>query len=81
MLRRDFTVNALMYDPFSQLLFDYTGGLADCAKQRLQCCGDPLKSFKEDPARMLRAVRLCSRTGNTQISAALCSHPKMSLDS
>lgn len=76
MLRRDFTVNALMYDPFSQLLFDYTGGLADCAKQRLQCCGDPLKSFKEDPARMLRAVRLCSRTGNTQNHCSFVFTPK-----
>ena len=54
---RDFTVNALMYDPFNHLLFDYMGGLRDCQKQRLHTIREPLESFAEDPPRMLRAVR------------------------
>lgn len=67
MRRRDFTINALMYDPFNHLLFDATGGMADCAKQLLQCCQDPYSSFTDDPVRMLRAVRFCSRVGITQL--------------
>lgn len=63
MQRRDFTVNAIMYDPFSHLLFDYVGGVADCGKRCLRTCKDPSKSFDEDPARVLRAVRLAARCG------------------
>ena len=63
---RDFTVNALMYDPFNHLLFDYMGGLRDCQKQRLHTIREPLESFAEDPPRMLRAVRLSARTGELQ---------------
>lgn len=63
MRQRDFTVNAIMYDPFSHLLFDYMGGVADCTRRRLQCCKDPNESFQEDPHRMLRAVRLAGRCG------------------
>ena len=63
MQQRDFTLNAMMYDPFSHLLFDYVGGMADCSKRRLQCCKDPNESFQEDAPRMLRAVRLAARCG------------------
>lgn len=63
MQSRDFTVNALMYDPFSHLLFDYVGGMQDCQKRRLRCIKEPAQSFAEDPARMLRAVRLSTRIG------------------
>ena len=63
MQQRDFTLNAIMYDPFSHLLFDYMGGISDCSKRRLQCCKDPNESFQEDPHRMLRAVRLAGRCG------------------
>ncbi|KAA6424894.1 MAG: polynucleotide adenylyltransferase family, partial [Trebouxia sp. A1-2] len=63
MQSRDFTVNALMYDPFSHLLFDYVGGMQDCQKRRLRCIKEPAQSFAEDLARMLRAVRLSTRTG------------------
>ena len=61
--QRDFTVNSIMYDPFSHLLFDYTGGMADCNKQRLHTCKPPWESFEEDPVRMLRGVRLAARCG------------------
>jgi len=72
MQSRDFTVNALMYDPFSHLLFDYVGGMQDCQKRRLHCINEPLQSFAEDLARMLRAVRLSIRTGKTHAMSLWC---------
>ncbi|KAK9790558.1 hypothetical protein WJX73_003709 [Symbiochloris irregularis] len=60
---RDFTINALMYDPFSGLLYDYMGGVADCQQRVLRCIGEPVASFEDDPARMLRAVRHAGRAG------------------
>ncbi len=74
MQSRDFTVNALMYDPFSHLLFDYVGGMQDCQKRRLRCIKEPAQSFAEDLARMLRAVRLSTRTGNTHAMSLSCEH-------
>ncbi|KAL3143733.1 hypothetical protein ABBQ32_003567 [Trebouxia sp. C0010 RCD-2024] len=77
MRQRDFTVNAIMYDPFSHLLFDYMGGVADCTRRRLQCCKDPNESFQEDPHRMLRAVRLAGRCDlriSVEVEAAMRTH-------
>jgi hypothetical protein len=62
--RRDFTVNALFLDPFSWILYDYTSGVRDCQKRVLRCIADPESSFAEDPARILRAVRHASRSGD-----------------
>ncbi|MBR1608985.1 MAG: hypothetical protein IJ678_05145, partial [Kiritimatiellae bacterium] len=62
-LRRDFTVNALFYDPDGDRVIDYVGGLRDLHKKTLRCIGDPNVRFREDPVRMLRAVRLSSRLG------------------
>ena len=59
--RRDFTVNALFYDVTSSKIIDYTGGLRDVAKKVLRCIGDPNIRFREDPVRMLRAIRLSAR--------------------
>lgn len=59
--RRDFTVNALFYDIASAQVIDYTGGLRDLAKGVLRSIGDPNIRFREDPVRMLRAVRLSAR--------------------
>ena len=64
-LRRDFTVNALFYDPDEDRVIDYVGGLRDLRKRTLRCIGDPNVRFREDPVRMLRAVRLSSRLGFT----------------
>jgi poly(A) polymerase len=58
--RRDFTVNALFYDPVSQEVWDYHGGVADLRKRRLRMIGDPLLRYREDPVRMLRAVRFAA---------------------
>ena len=60
-MRRDFTVNALFYDITSSKIIDYTGGLRDASKRVLRSIGDPAIRFREDPVRMLRAVRLSAR--------------------
>ena len=59
--RRDFTVNALYYDSVEQSILDYTGGLLDLHNNRLCIIGDPAERYREDPARMLRAVRLSAK--------------------
>ena len=59
--RRDFTINALLYDPETFRIVDYTGGLADLRKGVLRTIGDARKRFSEDYLRMLRAVRFAVR--------------------
>ena len=61
--RRDFTANALYYDPTTQEIFDYHGGYADTRNQVLRMIGDPQVRYREDPVRMLRAVRLSAKLG------------------
>jgi poly(A) polymerase len=61
--RRDFTVNALFYDPASQDIWDYHGGVADLRKRRLRLIGDAERRFREDPIRLLRAVRFAASRG------------------
>ncbi|MSQ55148.1 MAG: polynucleotide adenylyltransferase PcnB [Betaproteobacteria bacterium] len=63
--RRDFTVNALYYDPATEEVIDFHGGMADLKKRVLRIIGDPDTRFREDPVRMLRAVRLCAKLGLT----------------
>jgi poly(A) polymerase len=63
--RRDFTVNALYYDPASEEVVDFHGGLADLKKRVLRVIGDPQTRYREDPVRMLRAVRLAAKLGFT----------------
>jgi poly(A) polymerase len=55
--RRDLTINALFYDPATQTVHDYHGGVADLKKRRLSIIGDPVQRYREDPVRMLRVVR------------------------
>jgi poly(A) polymerase len=62
-LRRDFTVNALFYDPTTQEIIDYCDGWEDLQKKRLRIIGDPEQRYREDPVRMLRAVRLAAKLG------------------
>ena len=62
--RRDFTVNALFYDPVKQEIIDYTGsGLDDIKSKTVRVIGDPDVRFEEDPVRMLRALKLIGRFG------------------
>jgi poly(A) polymerase len=63
--RRDFTVNALYFDPATEEVVDFHGGLADLKKRRLSMIGDPETRYREDPVRMLRAVRLAGKLGLT----------------
>jgi poly(A) polymerase len=63
--RRDFTINALFYDPAHEELIDYHGGLADLKKRMLRMIGEPETRYREDPVRMLRAVRLAGKLGLT----------------
>ncbi len=61
--RRDFSINALFYDPASQEIWDYHDGVADLKRRRLRMIGDPERRYREDPVRMLRAVRLAASRG------------------
>jgi poly(A) polymerase len=59
--RRDFTINALYYDPISQEVIDYTGGVEDLKGRRLRLIGDPSRRYREDPVRILRAIRFAAK--------------------
>jgi poly(A) polymerase len=59
--RRDFTCNALYYNIADFSIWDYTGGMADIEKRRLVLIGDPEARLREDPVRMLRAVRFAAK--------------------
>lgn len=61
--RRDFTVNALFYDPLDETLYDDVGGLKDLEQRRLRAVGNAAERFQEDHLRMLRAVRFVSQLG------------------
>lgn len=62
-LRRDFTVNALYYDVRDRSVIDYVGGVADLERGVLRMIGDPASRYREDPVRMLRAVRFAAKLG------------------
>lgn len=68
-VRRDFTVNALYYDPATEEVLDYCGGVHDVDARTLRIIGDPVVRYREDPVRMLRAVRLAAKLG-LEIDAA-----------
>ena len=55
--RRDFTINALFYDPDSNELVDYVGGKIDIDKRLVRSIGTPIERMKDDPIRILRAIR------------------------
>ncbi|HWT53236.1 MAG TPA: polynucleotide adenylyltransferase PcnB [Rhodocyclaceae bacterium] len=61
--RRDFTANALYYDPHREVVLDYHHGVDDIKKKTLRMIGDPRTRYREDPVRMLRAVRLAAKLG------------------
>ena len=61
--RRDFTVNALYFDPATEEVVDFHGGLADLKKRVLRVIGEPVTRYREDPIRMLRGVRLSAKLG------------------
>lgn len=59
--RRDFTINALFFNPETDLVLDYVGGQEDLARGIVRCVGDPEARFQEDHLRLLRAVRFAAR--------------------
>ena len=61
--RRDFTINALYYDPLTQTVLDYHDGVKDVRRKRLRMIGEPTTRYREDPVRMLRAVRFAAKLG------------------
>jgi poly(A) polymerase len=60
-LRRDFTINALFYEIKQFSIIDHVGGLSDIHNRLIRCIGDPNIRFREDPVRMIRAVRFASQ--------------------
>ena len=63
--RRDFTCNALYYNIADYSIWDYAGGVEDVERRHLVLIGDPVKRLREDPVRMLRAVRFAAKLGFT----------------
>jgi poly(A) polymerase len=63
--RRDFTINALYYDPHTEEIIDFVNGLADLEQRRLRLIGDAHVRLREDPVRILRAVRFRAKLGFT----------------
>src|SRR5262249_40954626 len=61
--RRDFTINALFYDPERREIIDYVEGLRDVEKGLVNAIRDPRTSFVEDPVRMIRAVGFAAKLG------------------
>jgi len=59
--RRDFTINALYYDPAREEVHDYFGGVKDCRQRVLRMIGNPETRYREDPVRMLRAARFAAK--------------------
>ena len=59
--RRDFTINALYYDPVTERILDYAHGVPDIRNRQIRLIGDPTQRYQEDPVRMLRAVRFAAK--------------------
>ncbi|MGE4368399.1 MAG: polynucleotide adenylyltransferase PcnB [Burkholderiaceae bacterium] len=63
--RRDFTLNALYYDPLTEEVIDYHNGVADLKKRIVRMIGNPEQRYREDPVRMLRALRFAAKLDGT----------------
>lgn len=69
--RRDFTLNALYYDPIKEEVIDYHRGVPDLKNRVVRMIGDPETRYREDPVRMLRAVRFACKLNGTIDPATL----------
>ncbi|MFH1371633.1 MAG: CCA tRNA nucleotidyltransferase [Planctomycetota bacterium] len=77
--RRDFTINAMFYDPVAKKVIDYYGGQADLKNKIIRTVGDPAERFSEDYLRMLRAIRFSTQLGfeiDLQTKSAICKQAK-----
>lgn len=59
--RRDFTINAMYYDPETRIVVDYHNGIRDAKKKIIRMIGDPAVRYREDPVRIIRAVRFAAK--------------------
>ncbi len=62
-VRRDFSINALYYQPFENVVYDFCGGLKDISQKKIRLLGDTQKRIEEDPVRLLRALRFKAKLG------------------
>ncbi|GGX12746.1 poly(A) polymerase I [Pigmentiphaga litoralis] len=69
--RRDFTLNALYYDPATEIVIDYHNGVADLKNRTVSIIGDAAKRYREDPVRMLRGMRFAAKLECTMAPATL----------
>ncbi len=60
-VRRDFTINAMYYDPETQIVVDYHNGIKDAKKRTIRMIGDAATRYREDPVRIIRAVRFSAK--------------------
>ena len=60
-VRRDFTINAMYYDPQTQIVVDYHHGIKDAKNRTLRMIGDAAVRYREDPVRIIRAVRFSAK--------------------
>lgn len=72
-LARDFTINGLMLDPYAKLVYDYMGGMEDIRKAKVRTVLPADRSFQEDCARILRAIRIAARLGFRFSKETACS--------
>ena len=61
--RRDFTINAMYYDPVKEIVVDYHGGIKDVQRKLLRMIGDPVARYREDTVRIIRVVRFAAKLG------------------
>lgn len=76
--RRDFTVNSLYYNVDDSSILDCTGGVEDVKEKLIRIIGDPLTRYKEDPVRMLRAVRFSAKLHFTLSAETAAPFPEVS---
>lgn len=77
-LRRDFTINGLFYDPSTETIIDFVGGYHDLQQKYLRTIGQPYLRFKQDPVRMIRLLKFQARLNfeidpDVKIALAECS--------
>ncbi len=75
--RRDFTVNALYYNPATEEVLDYHKGYEDIKRGILRMIGEPAERYREDPVRMMRAIRIAAKLGFRIEAATEAPIPKM----
>jgi poly(A) polymerase len=63
--RRDFTINAMYYDPETQIVVDYHKGVDDIRKKRIKMIGQPEVRYREDPVRIIRAARFAAKLASS----------------